>query len=92
MESKRLVWLVLGGLAGLVLLTDSGSSTLGQDNDATRLTSWEYEVESLSGSKHAIEAELDELGSEGWELVTMSPNPRRFKETDVLFVFKRPVR
>ena len=52
---------------------------------------WEYRVvpatsEMVAGDGEALEQQLDELGSECWELVAVDPSGER-----ALYVFKRPV-
>ncbi len=56
-----------------------------------RLVTWEYKVlsmtgEDAAGGEETVEPLLDELGSDGWELVGVDPSV-----TPTLYLFKRPL-
>ena len=92
MDNKPAIVLALGVLCGLAILITPSSSLLGQGDAAVDRTSWEYEVKSLRGNQYEYESELNEMGVEGWELVSASPNPNKFKEGHLLLVLKRQKR
>lgn len=64
------------------------------------MTHWEYTTVTVSTKRswaavgfdvHAFEAQIDHLGSEGWELVSMtSLNEVQGRTVEVIAVFKRP--
>ena len=61
----------------------------------TTRTQWEYKLEALNLNPVDIDfddpEELNALGTEGWELVGVQPNPTE-GAAPFLCIFKRPVR
>ena len=81
--NRKWLWLaVVGVLAGSMLVT-----VLGQAGQAEPRAQWEYRAVVISGpfstpsGRAKIEGRINELGSEGWELVD-------FEES--MYVLKRP--
>jgi hypothetical protein len=64
------------------------------------MTHWEYTTVTINTKRrwagtgfdvHAFEAQISDLGSEGWELVSMtSLNEVQGRTVEVIAVFKRP--
>lgn len=52
------------------------------------MTQWEYRVAPVPGGTDALQAALDELGAEGWELVTCAFHPGQLRSWTL--VLKRP--
>jgi hypothetical protein len=65
-----------------------------QEKPAQPLQKWEYkQVNVLPAGVSEMEARLNKLGSEGWELcTTVVPVGRGTDEFTVSFIFKRPKR
>jgi len=65
-----------------------------QEKPARPVPTWEYkQVNVLPAGVSDMEARLNQLGSEGWELgATVAPVARGTDESTVSFILKRPKR
>jgi len=62
-----------------------------------RLTQWQYKIINVRSESYRLDpnaaVELDKLGAEGWELVSITSVNFKTGATDnIALVFKRPVR
>ena len=57
-------------IAALVLFGLAGWTGYGERNERAGRTIWEYKVQYVPGVRNMSEKTMNELGNQGWELVT----------------------
>ena len=65
---KNRIWLL--GIVAVLLFGLVGWTGFGQRNERASRTTWEYKVQYVPGVRNMSESTMNQLGSQGWELVT----------------------
>ena len=68
---KTRIWLVV--IVAAILFGLVGWTGFGQRAQRTTQTTWEYKVVYVPGARNLSEKAMNDMGAQGWELITFQP-------------------